>query len=81
MMRLMATEEEVAQARQHVLLQCGRRGPGSAGAVFREPPEAIRVATAKLVDEGLVKALDYEVGGVRKLGIRLTDLGLQRLKP
>lgn len=80
-MGLMVTEEEVAQARQQVLLRCGHRGPGSAGAVFREPPEAIRVATARLVDEGLVKALDYEVGGVRKLGVRLTDLGLQRLKP
>ena len=80
-MCLMVTDEDVAQARQHVLLQCGRRGPGAAGAVFREPPNAIRVATARLVDEGLVKALDYEVGGVRKLGVRLTDLGLQRLKP
>ena len=78
---LMVTEEEVARARQQVLLDCRPRRVGSAGTVFRAPPEDIRLAIAQLVSEGLLVALEYDVGGVRKIAVRLTHLGLQRLKP
>ena len=76
----MGTDEELATARQGVLLKCAHRWPASGGAVFTEPSEAIRLATARLVDEGIIRIHEYEVFGLRKLGVRLTELGLQRLK-
>ena len=77
----MVTEEDLAEARQRVLLECNPRRASSAGTVFSEPTESMRLATAQLVSEGLLVSLEYEVGGVRRLGVRLTELGLLRLKP
>ena len=71
----MVTEEEVAAARQQVLLKCARLAANDPAAIYTNPTESVSSAVRKLVAEGFVEVHEYQQRGAVVVAVRLTDLG------